>query len=116
MIPNIICSIQSSALAESTLSLPIVEQYNPSCYLLLPKANITVLLSETSTRGSASQDHAAAKEALNMEEGSRKIWIEYSLCADDGKVCLLLADHLILYICIYTLGSWAYQSPSSNPP
>jgi hypothetical protein len=95
MIPNIICPIQTSALAESMLSLPIVEQHNPLCYLFLHKTNITILLSETSTRGSASQDHAAAKEALNMEEGSRKIWIEYSLCAYDGKVCIQQADHLI---------------------
>jgi hypothetical protein len=91
---------------KSILSLPIVKQQkNPLCCLLLPKTNITILLSGISTRVSASQDHAAAKEALNMEENSREIGIEYSRGAYDGKVCLQQAGHLILYLCIYMLGS-----------
>jgi hypothetical protein len=87
---------------KSVLSLLIVEQQNPLCCLLLPKTNITILLSGISTRGSASQDHAAAKEALNMEENSRKIGIEYSRGAYDGKVCLQQADisfYISAFIC-----------------
>ena len=79
-------------------------KHNPSCYLLLPKANRTRFLSETWTHGSAHQNHAAAKEARNVEEGSRQIWVEYSLCADDGKVCLTTSGSSHPYICIHTAG------------